>query len=377
MNYARQCLPGLAMILALVLTGTGCRAVPLESYYDARQPAAIEHLAVDDDGVVTIRVRSDETVTARLLRADGPQGERREAATLKSESGRPTEWTDPEKVSAPGIRYYSVGVKTGGGTWVHDREWAVVVQERKAGRRYLVSVPVDLGDQNTLHGELGRQLGRGLRAGTMAGEGADHIEILDADGTWKHYHWIEGPDYKAWWDLESTTLAKAVIEPGAAFWIECDEGEGRKGHGVFYGRTLSGDLPVRFKANETEGTPFGITVSRPLYHRNTETSRKYSTLPNQLGFAVLGSGGKTSDHRKKDESGDQIWVWRNNEWQGYYWLMDHVGPAWNGRWWDNRTRDFADFALEPGMGYYYRHRVNRWGGEDFVWQPPDTSTDTQ
>jgi len=362
-------------LLTMALVESGCQAVPLGEYFDAHTPVGITGTQVTGDGDVTITIAAGEPTSAILLRAEGPDAPKRTVATLKVSQESPAIWVDQGVAESPGTRYYSIAVETGNGTWTNREEWAVFVQPRKAGERYLVSLPVDLGSGSSLHGELGRQLGHGLHAGKIGGEGADHIKVMTAEGKWKHYHLIAGPDYRAWWDLESQTLAKAIIMPGVAFWIERGDGVPQSmQHGIFCGRTLPGTSPVLFKAEATEGTPFGITTSRPLLHRNTEAEAKYSTPANQLGFAALGSGGKTSDHRKKDEGGDQIWVWRNNEWQGYYWLMNHVGPKWDGRWWDNKTRDFADFALEPGVGYYYRRRVDRWGGEDFAWRPPSPTT---
>ena len=114
----------------------------------------------------------------------------------------------------------------------------------------------------------------------------------------------------------------------------------------------------------------GPPSHRAVRHRNTEAQAQYSTPSNQLGFASGGSGGTTRGIRRPQDCGDQIWVWENNEWQTYYWLMGHLGPQWDGKWWDIRKNDFANFELVPGRAYYYRHRTNRWGGAGFYWQPP-------
>ncbi len=90
----------------------------------------------------------------------------------------------------------------------------------------------------------------------------------------------------------------------------------------------------------------------------------------QLGFAEYGSGGTTKTWSEPENNGDKIWIWEDDEWKGYYWLMDHVGDKWDGRWWDSSKNDFADFALEPGRAYYYFHKVNQWGGTNFNWRPP-------
>ena len=56
--------------------------------------------------------------------------------------------------------------------------------------------------------------------------------------------------------------------------------------------------------------------------------------------------------------GDQIWVWEDDHWERFHWLVDGFGAEWNGRWWDDRTRTFSDITLEAGKGYYYRHPGN-------------------
>jgi hypothetical protein len=331
---------------------TGCQAVPLDQYYDAHAPVRIDGMKLTAEGSLKIDIAATESVIAQLLRAEGADSRSEWVATLKVSAEAPASWIDSDATATPGTRYYSVAIGTGNGTWTNREEWAVFVRARKAGERYLVSVPVELGAGNRLQGPLGEQLASGLHAGTSS-EDADRVEILDAEGRWQHFHLVRHGEQAVWWDFASDAPAGATIAPGVAFWIERGNGvPQRSKHAILFGKTLTGTDEIRFKVDTIEGTPFGIPVSRPLHHHNTEAQSQYSTAPNQLGFAELGSGGKTSDHRRKDEVGDQIWVWHDNEWQGYYWLMDHVGPKWDGRWWDNRTRDFADFALDPGEGYY-------------------------
>ena len=94
-----------------------------------------------------------------------------------------------------------------------------------------------------------------------------------------------------------------------------------------------------------------------------------ATAQGQLGFVAAGAtGGKTDDVNRPDERGDHIWVWKNNTWYQDCWLVGQLGASWDDRWWDTGTRDFADFDLEIGQGYYYRHPTN-YGAANFNWTP--------
>ena len=65
-------------------------------------------------------------------------------------------------------------------------------------------------------------------------------------------------------------------------------------------------------------------------------------------------------------------VWENNTYKDMYWLMGSVSGDHNGRWWNSRTRKFADFSFEPGKAYLYRHHVTTNGaasGTNFFWSP--------
>ena len=85
-------------------------------------------------------------------------------------------------------------------------------------------------------------------------------------------------------------------------------------------------------------------------------------------------GRSTSRTSPESRRGDRIWVWdqNGNEWLTFYELLGNVGANWDGRWWHRAAPggpDYADFSLETGKGYFYRHVVNQWGGTNFVWKP--------
>ncbi len=352
---------------------TACQVVSLQTQYAQEPPVQIAGLDLAGGADVRLDLAFRVPVRATILVSTAADMEARPVAVVTGEFDTTLSWVDAGAAAAPGVRYYRVQVQTGASAWKSTDEWAMFVQPREAGQRYLVSVPVALGAENRLDRLLGRQLGLGLHAGASTND-ADRLELATGEGAWRAVYWMEGPDGVArWWNVEANAAAEDAIAPGQGFWIQRGAAAAKQGvRGAFWGRTYARPYgAVTIRLDEKRGTPFGLPASRPLQHRRADVAQRVAPSPlDPLGFAVVGSGGKTSDHRRADENGDQIWVWENNEWKGYYWLMDHVGAKWDGRWWDNKAADFADFALEPGAGYYYRHRANQWGGADFEWTPP-------
>ncbi|MDA1044244.1 MAG: hypothetical protein O3C57_03360 [Verrucomicrobia bacterium] len=284
-------------------------------------------------------------------------------------------WTDSGVLKVPGQRYYRLGVSLPHEPDGTSDRWALYVQERISLQRYLVSLPVDPGPDNTLSGPLGTQLMYGLAPGANTND-ADALNIQDEAGEWQAAYLAVGEDNAFQWrQADMKTPSSLSVQRGSAFWIIRHRAPGWvTSKGIFAGPLPVAAMAVRFRTGGDGITPFGLTGHSSLFHRNTEAVDKYSTPPNQLGFYGLGSAGATADIRRADECGDQIWVWCDNEWWGRYWLMGHLGEKWDGRWWDSRENDFANFALNPGQGYYYVHRTNRWGGTEFEWTPNRPST---
>lgn len=184
---------------------------------------------------------------------------------------------------------------------------------------------------------------------------------------WKEFYLtINAAGRALWWDEAAGAEADFAIEPGTGFWVERKSGPATLGvNAQRAGTCYKTPPPVLMTISSSGWNVVGPPSHRAVHHGNTEAQTQYSTPANQIGFATGGSAGSTKDIRPPPDSGDQIWVWEDNEWKTYYWLMGHLGPQWDGKWWDIRNNDFADFALVPGRAYYYRHRTNRWGGEDF------------
>ena len=280
-------------------------------------------------------------------------------------------WTDVDVLKAVGRRYYHLRVTLGGKREGQSDQWALYVQEREPQQRYLVSLPVDPGPDSTLAGPLGKQLMYGLGAGTSTNE-ADALRVMDELGVWQSAYLVASKgEAPQWREADMATPSALAIQRGAAFWVLRKSAPAW----VTSKAILAGQVPAQAKARRfglAKGgiTPFGNSLQTTLRHHSAAAEGTPSVAVNALGFSVLGSAGTTDDMHRADERGDEIWVWRNNAWSGKYWLMGHLDASRNGRWWDSRKNDFAEFALEPGFGYYYIHRTNRWGGSAFNWTPP-------
>lgn len=270
-------------------------------------------------------------------------------------------WTDSYTVPAVDTqRFYEVAVNYGGQDYTNVDEWAAFSQARSASSRYLMCVPVNYGSdsENNFAGELGQHLARGLYA---TGSTGDVVRFWNTSGQWVTCTVVtNGAGQPVWYTANSP--ANIRVTPGMAMWVHRSADAAPRPNTVFVGRSFLESQTVSFAFKTNAWTAFGW----PLGQKRSHSSSDPGTT--QLGFEGLGSGGRVSTTNTA-LLGDEIWVWKDNTWKGFYSLLDNIGSEWNGRWWDNNRRQLADFSLEPGMGYFYRHRTNQWGGSNFEWQP--------
>lgn len=292
--------------------------------------------------------------------------------TLLDDLSGSNQWTDANVVGTATRRYYDISFAYAGNAFTNTEEWAVYVQDRKPSWRYLISVPVDYGstNENSLAGRLGEHIGRGLFASTVPGNGDRAYYIDPTHGSWKEFFFTTNASGGArfWYDMDSGTNADVVATPGMGWWVQRSASSGTRSNSVFVGRSYT-DVsvePIAVTTNDDGWNMVGWPLAQSKTHSRTDA---IAGVTNQLGFAALSQGGRSDANDRASEWGDQIWVWQNNAWWAYYWLVEEVGAAWDGRWWDTHTRNFADFSLEPGMAVYYLHPTNQWGPTNFVWTP--------
>jgi hypothetical protein len=294
-------------------------------------------------------------------------------------------WIDSNAVNAYSSRFYNVAVTFGGSTFTNNETntMAMFVQPRTQNQRYLVCLPIDYGSAAlaNLNSTGGQQIGRGLYANSNTNL-ADYIEYRDTNtGGYVYYRWTtnsSGTPY--WWPDGGAAGATADVQitAGKAFWVVRGANSGTfRSNAVFSGKPYTTQALTNFYFTTNNGgyTMFGWALASNKWCRNTESGGRYSTPSNQLGFEIPGLGGTSSDTKQTNKLGDQIWVWKNNTWK-FYWLMDNhlaTGTNWNHKWWDDNSGNFANFALEPGMGYFYWHASNFNNtviGTNFYWGPP-------
>lgn len=270
--------------------------------------------------------------------------------------------TDINAVAEAGRRFYTLVVSIDGRAVTNVQEWAMYVQPRVAGQKYAISVPVDFGASNSLNSTLGDHLARGLST-----NGTSIINYRMTNLVWKTYYLTNSGGQAVWYDDDIPGVATSSITAPMGFWLE-------RGSGPYFGRTNavfvgpsftsspSLQVATNYAASGWTWTLFGWPYSTPRAHNS-------GTASNALGFAAGGYGGTSALIQAPHElMGDQIWIWSNNRFTGYYWLKP------NGRWWDNRTANYANFSLQSGEAYFYRHHVATNGattGTNFLWQPPE------
>lgn len=346
-------------------------------------------LVSEDSDDVRVRMWAGGNRTFLIYAADDPEAPhtllgRQWNGFLSGE----TEWHDTGAVQESDRRFYNLGVFFDTGGYTNRDVWAMYRQDRPADEKFLVSPPVDYGSDTNLNlnARLGRELARGLYAGTVEAN-SDYLSYISADGSYKTIYLYtnateEGGVY--WYDPDTDTQNPDVeITPGMALWVHRRDGTAPRSNAVFLGREftrsrVAAQPPVEFKPDHGGWNMFGWPLTQPLKHQNTESSGKYSTPAGQLGFWGRALGGEVADLSQTNRIGAQIWVWENNTWMNRYWLVDNGATdersmQWNGKWWDSRARDFADFQLEAGKGYYFLHPDSALHGEgaatNFVWHP--------
>ena len=108
-------------------------------------------------------------------------------AASRPAAGGTNEWTDSNAAALYEQRFYSVRVNHAGQTLTNDQVWAMYTRPRVDSARYLSSVPVDYGTNNTLASLLGAHLARGLHAG-ISNATADELEFRGTNGNYQVYY---------------------------------------------------------------------------------------------------------------------------------------------------------------------------------------------
>jgi hypothetical protein len=285
-------------------------------------------------------------------------------------------WTDTNAVTLSSSRYYALSVELAGAGYTNTEEWAMYVQPRTNSNTYLVSVPVNLGTNNTLGLRLGDQLARGLHGGADCSDtNADVLYHRTTNDMWEMFTLVTNEAGQALWYDQACAPAQLTVTEGMGFWLRRRSATPRyrSDSCVLAGRSFTNSVSLPFSTNGQTGGWTWKIFAWPYATPKTVTSGGVgATSPNQMGFESSAYGGLTGDaDRSHADQGDQIWVWQNNTFKYWYWLMrDTMGANYTNRWWSDRAGTFAGFSLEPGKAYFYRHHVATNGattGTNFLW----------
>ena len=310
---------------------------------------------------VAVYVYLGSNRTYRILGAEASAAVRTTLATFTNNESGVQVWTDLRVVATATQRFYRITASYGTNSYTNtvNPDFAMIVPNTLLACTWsLLGVPVDLvPPENNLNGELGRQLAVGLDAALDFSDCSDRVYIPNLDGTWKECLLVILPDGSTnWWDVGADTNANVIINPAESFWIKRCSPTATSVMTVWIGRSYTNAPPI-FLTNGW--TLFSWPLGSPGYHHNLGAA----TPPDQLGFLAAGAkGGKSGAYGMAD--GDELWAWSGTRWN-QYWLISIGDTNYDGRWWDSAQNQFAEFSLETGKGYFYRHR----GTNGFFWTP--------
>ncbi len=318
--------------------------------------------------------------TFSILGVDAVDESKSPLGTVVGQFQATNTWVDTNAVTETAQRFYEVAVSVNGKGYTNTQEWAMHVQPRRQGQRYLVTVPVDyVVGSNALDSTLGEQIARGLTPGNQHNApGADQIQFDDGLSFSTYTLVTNGSGGVEWWN--GSGKSSRVVDPGEGFWVFRTNSVAVRTNMVFVGLTRTSNVPTVSITSANEAQGWDAQIFGWPYSTSESTS---GATTNPFGFAGKpgayggAAGGSTTDH---DRHGDQIWYLYDdngtNKWR-YIWLVNTgtTHPHLNDTWWDSTANPptNAVFSLEPGKAYYYRHHVKYTNGtptgSQFNWQP--------
>jgi hypothetical protein len=243
---------------------------------------------------------------------------------------------------ALGNRYfYRLRAQSPEGTvMVTNEETYVWYKQRAYGQstEYVVGIPVNYDTNNTLNGQLGADLARGLASANLVNGGGDRLHIMNSTGVFDDY-WLKDTVPPTWRELAVPyNAATQAVSPGAAVLIERMTGTPDTTNAVLAGiqRTNSLSLPINTGWNLV-GWPYDGT--------------------NAWDWAFTNAASWTTTAQR-----DKVYLVRNG-------LYITVLPETNGDWrvyyrTPQPTALTDEAPLQPGEALYYR----RAGASD-IWSP--------
>jgi hypothetical protein len=187
------------------------------------------------------------------------------------------------------------------------------------------------------------------------------LSELNADRIWKwipdtskyRIAWLVsgGPYDGRWWDSETDTFSTMTLDADDGFWIQNRHGTQKV---TFCGKVS--DTPDRV-----------IPLRKGMQHIGS--AYPVEVLLTDSDLKEDGAMGAINEL-----NADRIWEWDpSTEEYIIAWLIDGIGPPYDGKWWDSSTGSETTIKLRPGVGYWFQIR-NLPGHNDFTWTYPKPYT---
>ena len=146
-----------------------------------------------------------------------------------------------------------------------------------------------------------------------------------------------------WWDSREFRESEMELPPGRGFWIQ----------------SRNGEQSVTFVGQVFDDSSLVIEIGYPMQLVG-------SCYPDtvRLVDSELREDGATG--RPSELTADRVWLWDESQRvYDYAWLVDSVGPDFDGKWWDSDPWGETSITLRPGVGYWFQLR-----NETFTWTYP-------
>jgi len=287
---------------------------------------------------VMISWDSNPGASYNIYYSDSPETGFRWAAMVRARSDT-TEWIDngtailvhPKDVVA---RYYRIGID---GTNLLSNTVGKFTRDFQT-EMHLISIPF-VQYSNSIQDVMGNQLTGAPDEGL-----ADRVWVWDRDAQIFIFAWLVdgvGPQYDGkWW----------ISEPFGPANIALDFGEG------FFVQTRHSDQKVTFVGSLPTGVIWPADVVPGM--QIIGSAWPETLLLDSCDLRASGARGSPDEL-----TADRVWQW--HEQTVYYkfaWLVDGVGPEYNGKWWQSDIWAPTEIRSMPGYGYWYQARGNgfRW-----------------
>jgi hypothetical protein len=142
-------------------------------------------------------------------------------------------------------------------------------------------------------------------------------------------------DHK-WWCPDPFGPSQMSLSCGEGFWIESRHGPQTV---TFVGKVFDDSFAV-------------IDISWPMQLIG-------SPYPDTVMLVDCGLKESGATGRPSELFADRIWFWDESAYNyDYAWLVDSVGPAYDGKWWDSDPWGETTIAVKPCYGYWFQLRNN-------------------